>query len=340
MYYFALLVTNFSDAGAVSKKQDGNLIHPLSRLLGKSHSASRAAAKHIGITNRKIELNSSVGVLTLEITADQQRFKDLKGEKLKRICRQIEDTCIRENCDALVLPKNRPDTDKLREYIQRVEIADCGDYSDIAKGFLRIMLYDTASRCLERMGIKMAELLIIAGSVTSEREIANIASILARLVKFAVIYKGRVEDIDEISAETGMPAMLSSSLEKAAKEADLVVDLGGIGDAARTLKFKKSAVIFNFSQDILNDMNTECTVINGIKAGLPVRFYSSEAKGFFKHFDVQAIARLSLQYCANSIRIPSNFSNIESVSQFNRIFKSEGFEIAGYYGRHGILKDV
>ncbi len=365
MQYFALMVPN--DARSAERQPPPHALgtHGIRKVLGRLN-------RNIGITYTKTELAQTVGVLALELSSGFDDSVVLKGERLRRLCRQIEDICRVESCGRIIFPSNYPPFDPVCDNISAVMAANRCDFLQTGRRFLRIALPDLFKAYLDTHGLKYAEVLIIqdgsqsgsmlgggipVGGVMSgsavlsgSGEAVNVIRMLSLYIKMAAVYNASPSEIGQIFTDTGMPVIAPSNIQSAAKSADIVINFcaGGSGisggggmDGVKTMKLKKSAIIINFGDSGVNRLKIENPVINGIRIGLPDSFRDTipgarETLGFF---DVQLIAETILALMANSSGLPDDFRDAARIEAFARYYKKAGFTITGCYGRHGLLKE-
>ncbi len=305
--------------------------------------------RNIGITYSKTELTETVGVLNLELSSGFDDSVILKGEKLRRLCRQIEDICRAEGCGRIIFPGSYPPFNPICENIPSVTTANRCDFLQTGRKFLRIALPDLFRAYLEMYDLKYAEVLIIqdkneSGGLRGGSEAVNAIHMLSRFIKIAAVYNASPSEAGQIFTDTGIPVITPANIQSAAKSADIVInfctDGGGIA-GVKTLKLKKTAIIINLGDNGVNRLKVENPVVNGVRIGLPdsLRDPITGAREILRFFDLQMIAETILVLMANSSGLPDNFRDAAGIAAFVKYYKKAGFTVAGCYGRHGLLKE-
>jgi len=249
-----------------------------------------------------------------------------------KIGRFISKACAKVNMANCILPRGIPEI--------------CGFDGGIRNSFTgrylyKALLISILDEIYTKRGTKISELDIAIVEGESGDELFSIITSLTPLVKYLTVLVNDNEaverEINRIYTDTGLSVMMTGNLKSGCKNADLIINLGGIREAISGIKPK--AVVLNYDNSGACNILGEYVLINGIEVSLPEETLARIGGLACKHFSKLELAEIILSHRVNmEDKIIANCMDFESMSGLSREFKKTGCRVTGFKGRHNIFK--
>ena len=224
--------------------------------------------------------------------------------------------------------------------------ATCGFEGGISNPFKGMHLYkalliSVLDEIYTKRGIKISELDIVIVQGESCEELFSLIRVLTPFAKYLTVLVNDSEavehEINRVYTDTGLSVMTTGNLKSGCKNADLIINLGGLRESSSGIRPK--AIVLNYDKSGVCNISGEYVLINGIEVSMHEETLAKIGELACEHFSKLELAEIILSHKANmEDRIIANCMDFESMCGLSSEFKKTGCRITGFKGRHNIFK--
>ena len=227
------------------------------------------------------------------------------------------------------------------ELLQKTRLAPAEtDSGRFGEYLFKALLPGVMEEIFLQRGIRPGELDIAVIAGHSRTELLTVLSCVLPMVKYITVVTHDKEQIREeagrIFEETGLSMMVTSDYEASLKYSDLIINLGNLHGEGTRIKPNRRSIILNYGHKNVPDRLAENTVINGVAITLPGQLQAFPGDRIINRFDKGQLAwvMLTMKLFGDVCR---ELPDCARLRQIYRAFRSEGYGIAEYAGRHGTV---
>ncbi|MCR4435189.1 MAG: hypothetical protein QHH06_07595 [Clostridiales bacterium] len=286
-----------------------------------------------GLT-RKVEIDENLGVYVITLPYTINQLKKLKEKKLKATGMLISGICVQNRAEDCFLPQQ----------VRDICLFEGCKYNPYKGKFLyRSLLPNLLSQISHKRGMKTGDVDIAVVQGESHEELNAVLWLISPHIKYVTVVvndKKAVETmLEQLYSETGLSVGVTEDYAAGMKDADFIINLGGLRSSPPYPKMAPSAVVLNCGERDITDLPSNNIIVNGIQVNLPSNILFQFDKGIYEYFSKQELSEILLLHRLGIRQeTPGIYGSHEAMRKISEEFVKCGFKVTGFAGRHGYLK--
>ncbi len=215
------------------------------------------------------------------------------------------------------------------------------------KYLYRALIVDLLYEIYNHKGIDISQLDIVITQGTDNKALFAMISLLASYIKCITILSTTGEDISEevndIFEQTGLSIGISSNNMSCIKNANIIINLGGLEEIIATNHINSKAIIINYDNSEMNTYHNESVIINGLKFNLSHVLCDKINNLCYEFFTREELAEMIIISKMGALdKLDSIIYDPKLMKNLSNEFRKNNFSISGFMGRRNILsvKDI
>jgi hypothetical protein len=197
-------------------------------------------------------------------------------------------------------------------------------------------------------GIMASQLDIAIIHSVSRHETLSVIRLLSRQVKYITLITAQKEqfeeELEEIFLDTGLSVRVTGECRNALKNADLIINLWGIGvdggipRSAFHTGTSSRTVILNYQPSAACESANGNTMINEVEVALPRSIAVKLQNNLLQYFDQRFLVEMLIFHRLGDLPPYQGDKDFPFLEKVAEIFKKSGFIISGLVGRRNTFK--
>ncbi|MEG6611383.1 hypothetical protein V6C42_00715 [Pseudoclostridium thermosuccinogenes] len=232
------------------------------------------------------------------------------------------------------LPKDTPDG---------VQLDACMKFASTGKLLYKSALTLILDEIYTKRNIVVSELDICIVEGESRTELYGVIDLLAPFVKYiTIVAKDREaveEEMNRVYDDTGLCVRVTEEYRSCLKNADIIINLGGLENIPVNAKVNPRAIILNYGSSELNKHSCENIILNGFIINIKKNIPHIITEDVLKAYDATGLMEVILFFRAGmEDKLINEYIDGETAKGVSEAFLKCGCSIKEFYGRRNKIK--